>query len=155
MNHPNKSESPGGTGVTQIEKTGISNPNSMLENLNILDDWARISPVFSVQFSLKKGRLNCEWQPYLPPPKLLSKLAGYKGYFEAIESCSTNYEITQPSCRHFKFHRKPHKERVFKVLQTEFILVSQFGNSDGGLEYVGFRWMFRNYSRTGCSYAKE
>jgi hypothetical protein len=55
----------------------------MLENLNILDDWARISSVFSVQFSLKKGRLNCEWQPYLPPPKLLSKLAGYKGYFEA------------------------------------------------------------------------
>ena len=83
MNHPNKSESPGGTGLTQIEKTGISNPNSKLENLNMLDDWARISPVFSVQFSLKKGRLNCEWQPYLPPPKLLSKLAGYKGYFEA------------------------------------------------------------------------
>ena len=83
MNHPQKSESLGGMGLTQIEKTGISNPNSMLENLNILDDWARISSVFSVQFSLKKGRLNCEWQPYLPPPKLLSKLAGYKGYFEA------------------------------------------------------------------------
>lgn len=83
MNHPNKSESPGETGLTQNEKTNKTQIDSMLEIISMADDWARITPVFSVQFSIKKGLLNCEWQPYLPTPKQLGKLAGSQAYFDA------------------------------------------------------------------------
>jgi hypothetical protein len=82
MNHPKKSESTDGTGLQQNKESNLAGFDSLHGDLNILDDWARISPIFSIQFSLKKGRLNCEWQPYLPPPKLLVKLAGHKVYFD-------------------------------------------------------------------------
>ena len=65
------------------EKTNKTQVDSMLENLSMVDDWARITPVFSVQFSLKKGLFNCEWQPYLPTQKQLAKLAGSRAYFDA------------------------------------------------------------------------
>jgi hypothetical protein len=83
MNHPKKSENPGGTGLTQNEKTNKSQMDSMLKTLSMADDWARITPVFSVQFSIKKDLLNCEWHPYLPTPKQLEMLAGSQAYFDA------------------------------------------------------------------------
>jgi hypothetical protein len=83
MSHPKKSESHGGTRLAQNEKTNKTQMDSMLEITSMADDWARITPVFSVQFSMKKGLLNCEWQPYLPTPEQLGKLAGSQAYFDA------------------------------------------------------------------------
>lgn len=83
MNHPKKSVSPGGTGLTQNQKPNNTQSDFVLKTLSMADDWTRITPVFSVQFSLKKGLLNCEWQPYLPSPKQLKKLADSQAYFDA------------------------------------------------------------------------
>ena len=83
MKHPNKSKSPDAAGLTQNEKTNKTQLDSMLENLSMVDDWALITLVFSVQFSLKKVLFYCEWQPYLSTQKQLAKLAGSQAYFDA------------------------------------------------------------------------